>query len=337
MPKIADVIKQHEKEKKHFYSFEYFPPRTEDGLKNLEKRLETMAAYKPQPPVFMDVTWGAGGSTSDTTVDLCTKIQKNWSTANMHITCTNMDKEKIVSGLASAKNAGIQNIVALRGDPPVGEEKWHAVEGGFTCALDLVKYVRKEYKDYFCISVAGYPEGHPDCESVEKDIAYLKQKVDAGGDIVITQLFYDVPTYIAWVKACRKAGIQVPILPGIMPIQSYGGFKKMTAFCKTKVPKEVEEALEEVKDDEEAVKAYGVKLGVQMCKQILESGVSPGLHFYTLNQEDSTAKILEELKFVKAGTAPKKKGKAAAAPAATNGVESHGELDEPKAKQQKTV
>eukprot|EP00808_Paulinella_micropora_P022546 g64099.t1 len=318
MPKISELIAKREAEKKSFYSFEYFPPKTEEGVKNLHARLEKMSKYKPMGPLFMDVTWGAGGSTSDLTVDLCTFIQKKCGEANMHITCTNMEEEKITTGLAAAKKAGISNIVALRGDPPAGQAKWEAVEGGFECALDLVKYVRKEHKDFFCIAVAGYPEGHPDSESVEKDMAYLKQKVDAGGDLVITQLFYDVPLYIEWVKKCRKIGIKCPILPGIMPIQSYGGFKKMTAFCKTKVPKEIEEALEAIKDDEDAVIEYGIKLAVEMCKQILESGVSPGVspgcHFYTLNNEYSTARILEVLEYIEKGSAPHKAKKAAPAP-----------------------
>lgn len=306
MPKVVDVLRQYEEEDKTFYSFEYFPPKTAQGLKNLEARLERMGNYGPQKPLFLDVTWGAGGSTSDKTIDICTKIQKNWGLANMHITCTNMPTTKIAEGLAAAKAAGIRNIVALRGDPPVGEEKWVAVEGGFTCALDLVKHVRKEYGDYFCIAVAGYPEGHMEAKSVEEDMAYLKKKVDAGADIIITQLFYDTDLYIDWVKKCRAIGIKCPIVPGIMPIQSYPGFKKMTGFCKTKVPQEISDALEPIKDDPDAVLEYGIQLIVDMCKKIKAAGVCQGFHFYSLNKEYAVTKIVEELGLIKKGTAVKK-------------------------------
>ena len=240
---------------KPLIAFEYYPPKTVGGVKTLvNKRLPSMALQKP---LYIDMTWGAGGSTSDLTLDLCRQAKDKYGLeTNMHLTCTNMDVEKITKGLAGAKDAGIRNIVALRGDPPLGQERWEVAEGGFACALDLVRHIRKEYEDYFCLSVAGYPEGHP---SVIKDvepgrtltasekkrvvystnedgseklqvcfdadyaneIAYLKKKVDAGADLIITQMFFDVDVLLQFVKDCRAAGINVPIIPGIMMISTY--------------------------------------------------------------------------------------------------------------------
>ena len=221
-----------------------------------------------QDPLFIDFTWGAGGATSELTLDLSTKSQaKHGVMVNMHLTCTNQEKEKCDVGLAGAKAAGICNIVALRGDPPKGQEKWEVTEGGFACALDLIKYMRANFDDYFSIQCAGYPEGHPDrikkaadlgralsaaeearvvdvdgetyvCsdEDFEIELNYLKEKCDAGADVIITQLFYDFDVFVTFVKACRAKGITVPIVPGIMPLNAHGGFKRMTGFCKTRIP-----------------------------------------------------------------------------------------------------
>ncbi len=243
----------------------------------------------------------------------------------MHLTCTNMPVDKLEAALQHCKTAGIRNILALRGDPPHGEEHFTQVEGGFACALDLVRYIREHHGDYFGICVSGYPEAHPDKivddpEEMEAnywaDIDYLKAKVEAGADFVITQLFYDVETYLQYVKDCRSVGITVPILPGIMPIMNYGGFKRMTSFCKTRVPAHVADTLEAIKDSDEAIKAYGVSLGTMMCQQLLAAGV-PGLHMYTLNLERSAVAILRHVGLLPALEAAKP---AEAAVAAANGV-----------------
>lgn len=250
-------------------------------------------------PEYIDVTWGAGGTTSDLTVEICTTAQQvHGLETSMHLTCTNMPKEKIDIALKQAKQAGIQNILALRGDPPRGQENWEKCENGFSYAVDLVKYIKEQYGDYFCISVAGYPEGHIDSgDDKEIDIQYLKEKVDAGAEYIVTQLFYDVPLFLKWVQKCRKAGINVPIVPGIMPIQSYNGFKRMTTLSKTIVPQFIQDSLDPIKDDDQAVKDYGVQLAIDMCKQILNAGIT-GFHFYTLNLEKSARLILEGLQFV---------------------------------------
>lgn len=244
----------------------------------------------------------------------------------MHLTCTNMPVEKLEAALQQCKQAGITNILALRGDPPHGQEHFTQVEGGFACALDLVKYIREKHGDSFGICVSGYPEAHPDkivddAEEMEKnywvDIDYLKQKVQAGADFVITQLFYDVDAYVKYVADCRSVGITVPILPGIMPIMNYGGFKRMTAFCKTRIPQHVANTLEAIKDNDDAVKAYGISMGTMMCQRLLAAGV-PGLHMYTLNLDRSAVSILRNVGLI--APEPEAAAEAEKVAAAANGT-----------------
>lgn len=300
--KIVDKLTHAAEDGKPLFSFEFFPPRTEEGVENLFERLDRMASYGP---AFCDITWGAGGSTADVTLDIATKMQTAICVETMmHLTCTNMPVEKLHHALNQVKKAGIMNILALRGDPPKGQDEFKAIEGGFSCALDLVKFIRKEFGSYFGITVAGYPEAHPDGivddpEQMQKnywaDIQYLKQKVDAGGEVIVTQLFYDVDLFLKFVKDCRSVGIEAPILPGVMPILTYNGFKRMTGFCKTHVPAHISDTLEGIKDDDDAVKKFGVQVAVDMCRRILDAGVSPGIHLYTLNLERSAVAILEQL------------------------------------------
>ncbi|EIE19820.1 methylenetetrahydrofolate reduct [Coccomyxa subellipsoidea C-169] len=299
--KIVDKMNESIKAGKTFFSFEFFPPRTDEGVENLYSRQHRMAAYGP---TFCDITWGAGGTTADLTLDIAAKMQNTVGVETMmHLTCTNMPESQLENALDKVKSYGIQNILALRGDPPKGQETFTVVEGGFSCALDLVKYIKAKYGDFFGITVAGYPEGHPDAivsnpEEMDKaywaDLHYLKEKIDAGGEIIVTQLFYDVDRFFKFVQDVRSLGITCPIIPGIMPIMTYGGFKRMTSFCKTAIPSEISEHLEKIKDNDEAVKAYGIELGTQMCRRLLEAG-TPGLHMYTLNLENASVSILQNL------------------------------------------
>jgi len=292
--KVIDKINEQKQKGQPFFSFEYFPPKTSEGVQNLFDRLGRMLLFDP---LFIDITWGAGGSTSALTLEIAEQAQAVYGLETMmHLTCTNMPVEQITYALDKAKQLGVRNILALRGDPPRGEE-WKKIEGGFAYAADLVKYIRERYGDYFGICVAGYPEGHSDCTSKEDDIKHLKAKVDNGADIIITQLFYDCDIFIDFVKKCREAGINVPIIPGLMPIQTYAGFKRMTTLSKTFVPQEINDALEPIKDNDEEVKKYGVKLCVEMCKKLLDFGVE-GLHFYTLNLERSVRKVLKGLQLI---------------------------------------
>jgi len=309
--KIAEKMQKYIAEEKTFFSFEFFPPRTEEGVENLFDRMENMVAYGP---TFCDITWGAGGSTADVTLDIAKNMQNQACVETMmHLTCTNMPKESLDNALMTVREAGIQNILALRGDPPKGEETFTAVEGGFNCALDLVKYIRETQGDYFGIGVAGYPEAHPDVisedpEKMEKaywgDIDYLKKKIEAGGEFIVTQLFYDCDKFIKFVADCRKVGINVPIIPGVMPIMTYGGFKRMTGFCKTYVPQEILDTLEPIKDNEQAVKNYGIHLGTEMCKKLLACG-TPGVHMYTLNMDTAAVSILKNLGLISEHTIPR--------------------------------
>lgn len=248
-------------------------------------------------PEFIDVTWGAGGSTSATTLEICTTAARHLGLETcMHLTCTNMQRETVDHALKVCRDNGIQNILALRGDPPKGQERWTAIEGGFSHAVDLVRYIRSTHGDYFGISVAGYPEGHIDSDSFDTDMQHLKEKVDAGADYIVTQLFYDVDIFLAFVRKCREIGITVPIVPGIMPLHTYAGWKRMTSLCKTIVPDHMANALEQIKDDDEAVKAYGERYCIEMILRIQAEGINC-FHFYTLNLEASVKRILEALRF----------------------------------------
>lgn len=299
--KITSAAAAGDGEGKVVFSFEFFPPKTEEGVENLFERMERMVAHNP---TFCDITWGAGGSTADLTLDIAKRMQNMVCVETMmHLTCTNMPVEKIDHALDTIRSNGIQNVLALRGDPPHGQDKFVQTEGGFACALDLVKHMRAKYGDYFGITVAGYPEAHPDViqpdglatlEAYQSDLAYLKRKVDAGADLIVTQLFYDTDVFLKFVNDCRQMGITCPIVPGIMPINNYKGFIRMTGFCKTKIPAEVMAALEPIKDNEEAVRAYGIHLGTEMCKKIMANGIKT-LHLYTLNMEKSALAILKNL------------------------------------------
>jgi len=282
------------KQKRLFYSFEFFPPKTNGGVKNLFNRMDRLSSLEP---MFMDVTW-AGGSSAIMTLEISAAAQ-NFCQADalMHLTCTNMPKKSVNIWLDRAKKAGIKNIIALRGDPEKGAEQWEQCEDGFAHAADLVRFIRQEYGNYFGIAVAGYPEMHISATSIEDDIKYLREKVEAGADFIITQLFYNVEKFLTWVKKCRQAGISCPIIPGIMPIQNYTSFKRMTSFCRTDVPKEILSTLKTMSDDDARVKAYGIKLGIEMCQALIASGIQ-GLHFYTLNLERSVIKILGGLGYV---------------------------------------
>merc|ERR1719305_1853205 len=250
--------------------------------------------------MWIDVTWGAGGSTADTTLSLCeTAMDVTGLDVLMHLTCTNVTIDTTRKVLQRCKEKGLCNILALRGDPPANASEWTATEGGFSHAVDLVRFIRKEFGDYFCIGVAAYPEGHIDAESFDKDLQYYKEKVDAGADFGVTQLFYDPSLYFEFLKKSHAIGVpkSFDVFPGIMPIQAYAGFKRMTGLCKTFVPKQIDEALELVKDNEAAVKEYGIELAVQMCRELMAGGC-PGLHLYTLNLEKSATAICEKLGLV---------------------------------------
>ena len=212
MVKIIDKINQ--SISAPFFSFEFFPPKTEAGVENLYLRMDRMTALQP---IFVDITWGAGGCTRDLTMAISEYTQTYFGVdALMHLTCTNLTLSNLKDILKNARELGIQNILALRGDPPKGALQWEPISGGCNNAIDLVKLIRKEHGEYFGIAVAGFPEGHPHSkESLQDEVRYLKQKVDAGADFVLTQFFYDPDVFIEFLQQCRDVGIRCPIIPGV--------------------------------------------------------------------------------------------------------------------------
>lgn len=286
--KLQDRIEQG----KLFYSLEYFPPKTDVGLMNLYPRIERMAGLRP---CFVDITWGAGGSTSEKTLEISANLQRLFGLdVLMHLTCTNMPKAELDGVLDKVYEAGIRNILALRGDPPHEHGEWESCEGGFSYAHELVSHIRKRFGDEMCIGVAGYPEGHLEAPDRDVCVRHLKHKIDCGADFVVTQLFFDVDEYATFLERCKAAGITCPIIPGILPIQSYDRFKQFTEFTGVKVPPEVWKRLEPIRQNDADVRAYGVELAIDICQRLVELGV-PGLHFYTLNLQSSTQRIIEGL------------------------------------------
>eukprot|EP00761_Pharyngomonas_kirbyi_P012704 gb/GECH01012731.1/.p1 GENE.gb/GECH01012731.1/~~gb/GECH01012731.1/.p1 ORF type:complete len:588 (+),score=147.24 gb/GECH01012731.1/:1-1764(+) len=289
--KVIDEIKQKMEKNETFFSFEYFPPRTKSGLYNLYERFERMAKVGP---LFIDVTWRA--RTMDWSMQIAADSQNLCGLNTMlHLTCQNLTANELIDVLKKVKEQGVQNILALRGDPPSGSDVFEPVEGGFRYGSELVAMIRREFGDYFGICVAGYPEGHIESNSYEEDLQNLKKKVDAGADFIITQFLYDVEKFFQFYKDCRAIGIDCPIVPGVLPIQTYRSFTRMTELggC-VSIPEQLSRDLEPIKNDDEAVREYGVKHGIELCRQLLDFG-APGIHFYTVNLEKTCLKIVKAL------------------------------------------
>lgn len=231
-------------------------------------------------PSFIDVTWGAGGRLSHLTCDIVKFAQNICGLETcMHLTCTDMEIEKVDNALQEAFKAGCTNILALRGDPPRDKEKWIAVEGGFHYAKDLVKYIRRKYGSHFDIGVAGYPEGCEDQQDPDILLDHLKEKVDAGGTFIVTQMFYDVDIFLAWIDRVRARGITIPIVPGIMPIQTYASFIRRATWSHCHVPVKWMDALDPVKNDDASVREVGKGLVADMCQKIIDAGI---MHLHLL-------------------------------------------------------
>jgi methylenetetrahydrofolate reductase (NADPH) len=273
-------------------SLEFFPTKTEEGERTLlEKTLPALMAIQP---AFCSVTYGAGGGTRDKTLGIVDRIQRTQNLpAMMHLTCVNSTRDELGSVLDEAKARGVQNILALRGDPPNGGD-FVKTEGGFEYSRELVAYIRE--RDGFSIGTAGFPEGHI-AQSAGKlvDWQYLAEKVEAGADFVITQLFFDNADYYEFYDhMVGKLGVTVPIVPGIMPILSAGQTKRFVSLCGAKLPEPFLRRLNELEGNDEAVAAYGIEYATEQCASLLEFGV-PGLHFYTLNKARSTVEIVRNL------------------------------------------
>ncbi|OTA59204.1 methylenetetrahydrofolate reduct [Hypoxylon sp. EC38] len=300
---INEMIAEAEKTGQPSFSFEYFPPKTAQGVQNLYDRMERMYDFGPK---FIDITWGAGGRIAELTCDMVVQAQAYFGLETcMHLTCTDMGEEKINDALRRAYKAGCTNILALRGDPPREKEKWVASDGRFQYAKDLVTHIRKTYGNHFDIGVAGYPEGCDDNKDEDLLLDHLKEKVDMGATFIVTQMFYDADNFIRWVGKVRERGITVPIIPGIMPIATYASFLRRANHMNCKIPEEWMAALEPVKNDDAAVREVGKTLVAQLCRKIMSAGIVH-LHFYTMNLAQATRMVLEELDWMPTSTRPRK-------------------------------
>jgi methylenetetrahydrofolate reductase (NADPH) len=273
------------------FSFEFFPPKTPEGEANFERALRELA---PLAPSFVSVTYGAGGTTREKTVETVRHIKAEHGLEAMaHFTCVGATTAELRVTLEEIREAGIDNVLALRGDPPRGETEWVASEGGLEYSHQLVGLLREDYD--FSIAAACFPETHIHATSAEDDLRYLKQKVDAGVDFLITQLFFDNELYFEFVERARANGVTVPIIPGVMPITGYGQIARITTMCGATMPEHVLTELEARKDDPEAVAEFGVSYATMQCADLLAKG-APGIHFCTLNRSPATRAILSTLR-----------------------------------------
>jgi methylenetetrahydrofolate reductase (NADPH) len=285
--KISDILK----EKKRTYSFEFFPPKTEKGR---EKLPETASTLKELEPDWFSVTYGAGGTTREATTDIVDELQRRFGVPVMHhLTCVGHSEAELRAIIEEMKQRNIRNILALRGDAPEGMEHWEPAPNGLEYCYQLIKLIRS-YGDFFSIGVAGFPEGHIDCPDKETDSKYLKIKVDAGGEFVITQLFFDNKDYFEYLERVREIGITVRIIPGILPITNYQTLLRFCNTCGATIPQRVHDIFRPLDGDTKATYKAGVRFSVEQCDELLEGG-APGLHFYTLNKIDPTREILSRI------------------------------------------
>ena len=283
---IIDILKQD----KPAFSFEFFPPKDDVGFDQL---FETIDNLKSWDPAFVSVTYGAGGSTRSKTIDLVGRIKKEIGLESMaHLTCVGHSSDEILKVLESIKEQNVDNVLALRGDPPAGEKNFTKPDNGFGYAVELVQFAREHFS--FCIGVAGYPEGHPESSNLEEDLFHLKKKVLAGASFIVTQLFFDNKYYFDFVASLRKIGVDVPVIPGIMPIVNLKQIKRFTKMCGATVPPDLMVRLEKVQDDPESVCQIGIDHATNQCEKLLMQG-APGIHFYTLNRSRATLSVLEGL------------------------------------------
>lgn len=270
------------------FSFEFFPPKTEEGAANLQVVHSKLAAQNPE---FFSVTFGAGGSTRDKTFDTVVEIQQKGISAAPHLSCVASTKDNIRAILKNYQEHGISKIVALRGDLPSGMMS----AGEFRYANELVAFIRQETGDAFEIHVAAYPEVHPQAPSAAEDFKNFKRKVEAGANAAITQYFYNADAYFYFLDLCEKSGITIPIVPGIMPITQYAQLFRFSEMCGADIPRWLRKRLVDFGDDRVSIQAFGRDLVSKLCQRLLDGG-APGLHFYTMNQSAPTLAILENFR-----------------------------------------
>lgn len=282
-------MKTQKKLKQHF-SCEFFPPKTEKGMENLLTTAETLK--KEINPEFFSVTFGAGGSTRETTFNAVTQIMQSTDcVVAPHLSCIGSSKQQLKNILDEYKQQGIKRIVTLRGDMPSGTVS----QSEFNYANQLVNFIRENYNDQFHIEVAAYPEVHPQADSAYSDIEHFKNKVNAGADSAITQYFYNIDSYYYFIESCEKQGLDLPIVPGIMPITNYSNLARFSDMCGAEIPRWLRRKLESYADDTDSIKDFGAEFVSSMCEKLLDIG-APGLHFYSMNQTAATLRIWNNIK-----------------------------------------
>ena len=271
-------------------SFEFFPPRERDRIPGVFRTLDRL---QPFCPSFISVTYGAGGTTRALTEEIVVRAHRETNVEVMaHLTCAGQTKEAVHSVLVRLDSAGIENVIALRGDPPKGQSDFVAEDGGFAHATDLIRHIKRSFS--MSIAAACYPEPHPEAIDAKSDLKYAKRKVAEGAEFLITQLFYDNNDFFSFVDRARRAGIDVPIVAGLMPVVSTSQIRRIAAMCGAKIPPELDRKLEACADDDEAAREVGIEHSTAQAMELWESGVE-GIHFYVLNRSYSISKILQNL------------------------------------------
>jgi methylenetetrahydrofolate reductase (NADPH) len=284
--KIRDIL-----DTKRTLSFEYFPPREEAAVRSVFDTIESLKEFRPD---FIDITYGAGGSTRGLTLEMAVRARHETGLNVMaHVTCSAQTKEEIHSVLTQLEDAGIDNLIALRGDPPADQSSFVPVQGGFAHATDLILHLKDSFR--FGVAAACYPESHPESPDAETDMKYTKLKVEAGAEFLITQLFYDNADFYSLLDRAANLGIDVPIIPGLMPILNSSQIRRITKLCGASIPHGLDSLLHEHSDDRRAVRQIGIDHTTEQARNLLENGVA-GLHFYVLNRSYSITKILENLR-----------------------------------------
>ncbi len=289
MKRIKDVFDHQEKT----YSFELFPPKTDKGYENL---LKTIAQLCELGPDYISCTYGAGGGNREKTFDVVQHIEEQHHVIGMaHLTCVLNTKDDIRTIVEDIKSRGIRNILALLGDPPQDQPDWQPTDDNYKYSSELAAFIRANFGDYFGIAVAGFPEGHILCPDRERDAGFLKLKIEAGADFVITQLFFENKDYFEYSDRLRRIGVNVRVIPGILPITDYGALQRFCSLCGATVTDEVKKIFEPIQDDKEATVRAGVEFVIRQCKELLDGG-APGIHFYCLNKLHPTDEILQAVR-----------------------------------------
>lgn len=289
MTKIKEIFQQRQRT----YSFELFPPKTEQGFANLLKTIGELAALEPD---FISCTYGAGGGSRDKTLDVVQHIQDRHNVTGLaHLTCVLHTRDDIKTILKDIQSRGIENVLALRGDPPQDNPGWKPGRDNLRYSSELCAFIREHFGNSFTIGVAGFPEGHVLCPDRDQDARYLKKKTDAGADFVITQLFFNNQDYFDYVKRLRKLGVASRVIPGILPITNYRNLVKFCALCGATVTEEIHKIFKPIQEDPEKTLEAGIAFAIRQCRQLLDGG-APGLHFYCLNKTSPTDQILREVR-----------------------------------------